>query len=193
MINYVTINPATNTAIAFDVYDGMNWATFKADFESANPGLELVDTAGSIFPSGQNWYSGVGLYQRLPYEGNGAFAVIQAKLLNNISLRTEEIQYSGTVTFKGEQFPRTHDTRGDVVLLATAAGSSAAMAAALLPLRVNSISMEEVTIDNVTEANDFALAMLNPLKAVYAGQADQIAAVQAMTTITQLIQYIDPR
>ena len=33
----------------------------------------------------------------------------------------------------------------------------------------------------------------SPTKAVYDGQAAQIAAVKAMTTITQLITYVDPR
>lgn len=193
MINYVTINPAANTALAFDTYTGADWAAFKANFETSNPTLRLVDIGASAFPSGQNWYSGVGQYQRLPYAGDETFAKVQQNILKNIQLRTEQLEYSGTITYGGHPFPRDHDTRDDVVLLATSAVASSALSAALLPLRVNALDGAEVVIGTVSDAENFALAMLSPLKATYAGQADQLAAVQAMTTITALCQYVDPR
>lgn len=193
MINYVTINPTSNTAIAFDKYTGGDWNTFKNNFESINTNLKLVDIGSSNFPTSQNWYSGEGLYQRLPNTGGESFLSIQQNILKNITQKFDEIQYSGSVVFKGHHFPRSHDVRNDVALLACAANTTPFMASSLLPLKVNSISFEEVTIETVEEALDFALAMLSPTKSLYNSQADEVAEVMAMTTITQLITYIDPR
>ena len=171
-------------------YDGSNWSTFKSSYESANPGKLLVDLGASSFPLGQGWtQDSDGIYPVNPYNKTD----VLANLITAIQFRTGELEYGGTVTFKGHELPRDHDTRDDIVLLALSCMTSTSMATELLPLRVNAIDTEEVVISNVTEAEDFALAVLSPTKSIYAGQADQIAAIKAMTTITQLVQYVDPR
>lgn len=192
-VKYVITTTADNTAELYDIYGGMDFAGFKVQYETDHPGKVIVEVGDSVFPAGQDWYSGDGPYQRLPKPGGSTFEYIQTNIIKNIVARTELIEYEGFVTFKSKQFPRDHETRDDVVLLACTSSVSPAIAAEMLPLRVNAIDFSEVTIANTTEALDFALAMLGPTKEVYADQADQIAAVKAITTIAGLVQYVDPR
>lgn len=191
-MNYAIINAGNTLVYSVHVFDGGDWFSFKTTWQAANPGYLLVDLGSSVFPAGQGWISeSDGLYPpNLEYQGVND---VRPNILNAIQYRTKEIQYAGTVTFKDEQFPRDHTTRDDVVLLANSVSSSASMAAALLPLKVNAIDFSEVTISTVADAEEFALAMLSPIKSIYDGQATQIATVQGMSTITELITYTDPR
>lgn len=175
----------------FDTSTG-SFSAFQASYNAANPTRSVVDITGSQFPDGQGWQFANNQYTPT----DGAFrgvAEVKAKVCAQVSSKTSQIEYAGFVTFRDKQFPRDHSTRDAVVLLANSVGSSAALASTLLPLKVNAIDFSELTIETVADAQDFALAMLQPLKAVYAAQAEQMAAVQAMTNITQLVQYIDPR
>lgn len=178
----------------FDAGSG-SFAEFKANYEAVQTNQLIVNIDGSAFPEGQGWEQlTADVVQFHPVDG--IFQIVPAvkeKLCAQIAGRTPSLEYVGTAKFKGESFARDHSTRDDVVLLANTVATSPALAAELLPLRVNSIDFAEVTVDTVADAQAFALAMLSPTKTVYAEQADQIAAVQAMTTITQLIQYVDPR
>ena len=189
-MKYAVIDTANSYVFSAHEYTGTNWTLFKSTYESEHEDKLLVDLGASMFPSGQEWSQETdGVYPSEPKSVND----VRANVLASIQRRTNDLEYNGVVTFKGQDLPRDHDTRDDVVLMAVSCISSTELAASLLPLRVNAINTAEVTIDTVADAKDFALAMLSPTKAIYANQADQIASVNAMTTITQLITYIDPR
>lgn len=191
-MRYAVINNDSTLVYSVHEYDGNDWATFQAEYSVNNPGKSLRLLEGSTFPAGQGWTQDTdGIY---PSDGEPkGLADVLPAIYRAIEFRTDQLQYSGTVTFKGHQFPRSHEVRDDVVLLANSVINNAAVAAALLPLRINAIDQAEVTIDTVAEANNFALAMLSSLKADYAGQADQIAMVKSFVNITQAILYVDPR
>jgi len=191
-MRYAVIDNANSLVYSTHEYTGSNWTDFKAQYEHDHDLRKLVDLGSSAFPYGQGWVKDTdGIY---PPDGapKGVADVLPA-IQSAIRYKTDQLEYAGTVTFEGELFPRDHDTRDDVVLLALAALTSPAMESSLLPLKVNGISGAEVVISDANDAQTFALAYLSPLKAIYAGQAAQLASVAAMTTITQLIQYIDAR
>lgn len=191
-MKYASIN-AGNTLVYFVAnYTGSDFPAFRSAYEAENPGKTLVSLGFSTFPDGQGWVQESN--QIAPADGlPKGMADILPGIMAAIQFKTDQLEYDGTVTFKGEQFPSNHDVRDDVVLLAVSVSMDAGFASELLPLRVNSIDGSEVTIANVTEAKEFALIMLNPMKSIYAGNADQLAAVQAMLNVTQLMQYVDPR
>lgn len=189
-MKYAVIDTANSYVFSAHEYTGTNWALFKTTYEEEHSDRLLIDLGASLFPSGQGWSQETdGTYPSEPKGVND----VRANVLAAIQRRTNELEYSGVVTFKSQDFPRDHDTRDAVVLMAVSCIASAELASSLLPLRVNAINTTEVTISTVADAKDFALAMLSPTKSIYANQADQIAAVNAMTAITQLITYIDPR
>ena len=189
-MRYAVINNANTLVYSVHDYTGSDWAIFKAAYESSNPGLLLVDLGSSVFPAGQGWSQETGgIY---PQAAKGVADVVPA-ILSAIEFRTEQIEESGSVTFKGHPLPRNHEVRDDVVLLYLACAADPDFITALLPLPVPSQDGTVVTVDNLSQAKTFAMAMLADLKDGYADQATEITAVQAMTTITQVIQYTDPR
>lgn len=190
-MRYAIINDADTLVFSVHDYNGVDWETFKEGWEASNPGYLLVDLGSSAFPAGQGWTQETdGTYP--PTESVGIAGVMPA-ILNAIEVRTTQLEETGSVSFKGHPFPRTHTVRDGVVLLYTCCASDADFIDQLLPLEVVAQDGAIVSVDNLADSKDFALAMLASLKATYSSQATQIAAVQAMTTITLLIQYVDPR
>lgn len=190
-MRYAVINSANTLVYSAHEYTGSDWVTFKAGYESANPGKLLVDLGSSVFPAGQGWTQETdGIY---PPTASVGIADVMLGILTAIEFRTDQIEETGSVTFKGHPFPRRHDIRDNVVLLYTCCAADADFITELLPLEIVAQDGAIVSVDNLADTKSFALAMLSDLKSGYSAQATQIAAVQAMTTITQLVQYVDPR
>jgi hypothetical protein len=201
-IKYAAITTDNNSVGLVSYYNTAAgpFTDFQAAYHATNPNQQLVDIGQSKFPEGQGWSEtvvasqGSGVKQYRP-KGNifQTIDTVRTKVVQLVINKMPYFEYSGTVTFKGKTFARDHETRDDIVLLANTVSISNSFATELLPLRVLADDNTEVSIDTIHEAQDFALSMLSPLKGVYAAEADQVAAIMAMTTITQLVQYIDPR
>lgn len=190
-MRYAVINDADTLVYSVHDYNGVDWETFKEGWDASNPGYLLVDLGSSVFPAGQGWTQDTdGIYP--PTESVGIAGVMPA-ILTAIEFKTTQLEETGSVSFKGHPFPRTHTVRDGVVLLYTCCASDVDFIDQLLPLEVVAQDGAIVSVDNLTDSKNFAMAMLASLKDGYSAQATQIDAVQGMTTITQLIQYTDPR
>lgn len=170
-----------------------DFAQRKAEFEAVHPTQTIVDLGNSKFPfylpgwykSANDWFS---------YDDAGSdYNAVRLSVIAMIKAKSEELEYSGNYEYNGYMFPRSHESRDDIAILAALTSSSAELATQVLPYKAVSVSGDVVPISTAAEARAFVAPVLAHTKAVADAQAVQIDAVNGMGSIVQLIQYTDPR
>jgi hypothetical protein len=198
MTKYAVVSTdGTNLAIGAGIYTGTSFSDFASGYADAHPNQLPIDIGTSLFPAGQGWMQSTDTNGRVTWAPPGnqpyTMAQVRAGLLASIIAKTQQLLNNGTITYNSHPFPTDAGSRAEFGVLAALVGTSSTAASALLPYAITSLDGTEMSLATTDEAMAFAVPLAALAKTYDAAEDVQVAAVTAMTTINQLVSYIDPR
>ena len=190
MIKYCVTYPKTNKATKVDLYVGSAWEVFKAEYEHNHPETELVDITFSDFPIGHNWDE----LGRDSYEVTGDVSLDENKALamKQVITHANAMSSSTFIEYNGKHFDNKEKVLKGLTNVITLEDSPH-FTGQLLPFLMLSDDLQIEVFNTIEEVDKMITAVISKDVAWNNSTVKEVAKLLDITTIKQLVLYIDKR